>query len=154
MRRDLPKYLSTQVKDTAAVKITSIKDAIAFNKLDSLVRIPYGQALFEGIVADSTGKDELYNIFTGLEKNGRTYFNTVMKTHGLDAILSINNYHAGYAAVAKYPALTVPMGYKNSGEPISLTFIGNRFSEGTLLRMGKSFEDLTKVRKAPEGYMR
>lgn len=154
MRRDLPKYLSTQVKDTAAVNVTSIKDVIAFNKLDSLVRMPYGQALFEGIVTDSTNKDELFKIFTGLEKSGRTYFNEPMKTHGLDAILSINNYHAGYAAVAKYPALTVPMGYKATGEPINLTFIGNRFSEGKLLRIGKSFEDLTKMRKAPEGYTR
>ena len=34
-----------------------------------------------------------------------------------------------YAAVAKYPALTVPMGYKTSGEPIGLTFIGKPFTE-------------------------
>ena len=44
------------------------------------------------------------------------------------------------------------MGYKDSGEPISLTFIGKQFSEATLLRIGKSFEDLTKVRKIPESY--
>jgi amidase len=45
------------------------------------------------------------------------------------------------------------MGYKDSGEPISLTFIGKQFSEANFLRMGKSFEDLTKVRKMPAGYM-
>lgn len=152
MKTDLPDYLDSQVQDKDAVKITSIADAVEFNKQDSLVRIPYGQALFEGILTDSTTAEGLLEIKGTLENNGRLYFNEVMKKHDLDAILSINNYHAGYAAVAKYPALTIPMGYKDSGEPISLTFIGEQFSEGTLLRIGKSFEDLTKVRKMPLEY--
>ncbi len=152
MKNDLPDYIDSQVQDKDAVKITSIADAVAFNKQDSLVRIPYGQALFEGILADSTTAEGLAVIKNTLEENGRLYFNDAMKKHDLNAILSINNYHAGYAAVAKYPALTIPMGYKATGEPISLTFIGKQFSEGSLLRMGKSFEDLTKVRKLPEGY--
>ncbi|MFD2585339.1 amidase family protein [Croceitalea marina] len=152
MKNDLPDYIDSQIQDKDAVKITSIADAVAFNKQDSLVRIPYGQALFEGILADSTTAEGLAEIKNTLEQNGRLYFNDTMKKHDLDAILSINNYHAGYAAVAKYPALTIPMGYKKTGEPISLTFIGKQFSEGSLLRMGKSFEDLTKVRRQPEGY--
>ena len=75
-----------------------------------------------------------------------------MDTYQLDAILSINNYHAGYAAVAKYPCLTVPMGYKKSGEPISLTFIAKPFEEQKLLQLGYAFEKLTRVRKLPENY--
>ncbi|WP_350291261.1 amidase family protein [uncultured Croceitalea sp.] len=152
MRNDLPDYIDAEVQDKGAVKIASIKDAVAFNNQDSLVRIPYGQALFEGILADSTSTEELVEIKERLQTNGRIYFNEAMDKHDLDAILSINNYHAGFAAVAKYPALTIPMGYKVTGEPISLTFIGKQFSEGNLLRMGKAFEDLTKVRKIPQGY--
>ena len=75
-----------------------------------------------------------------------------LKAKELDAILSINNYHAGYAAVAKYPALTVPMGYKPSGEPISLTFIAPAFHESLLLRLGKAFEAVTKARRIPEAF--
>ena len=67
-------------------------------------------------------------------------------------MLSINNFHAGYAAVAKYPALTIPMGYKASGEPISLTFIGKQFSEAHLLRIGKSYEDNFHKRVMPKDY--
>ena len=152
MRNDLPQYIKTEVKDKDVVKIRSIEDAVAFNDQDSLVRIPYGQALFTGILADSTSAEELVEIKSRLEKNGRAYFDTVMDKHNLNAILSINNYHAGFAAVAKYPALTIPMGYKNTGEPISLTFIGKQFSEADLLRMGKGYEDLTKVRHIPQGY--
>ena len=152
MRNDLPAYLKAHVKNKDAVKITSIADAVEFNAADSLVRIPYGQALFEGIVADSTTAEGLREIKTRLEKNGRLFFDAALDKYKLDAVLSINNYHAGFAAVAKYPALTVPMGYKESGEPISLTFIGKQFSEAELLRMGAAFEKATKVRKIPKGY--
>ncbi len=151
MRDDLPKYLST-FTDTSKVEIKSIADAVRFNNVDSLIRIPYGQALFTGILADSTTTDELDAIKLNLEANGRRFFDEAMDKHKLNAVLSINNYHAGYAAVAKYPALTVPMGYKDSGEPVSLTFIGKQFSEAELLRIGRAFEKGSKVRVMPKGY--
>ena len=44
------------------------------------------------------------------------------------------------------------MGYRNSGEPVSLTFIGRPFSERKLLEIGYAFEQLTKVRKMPKNY--
>ena len=48
----------------------------------------------------------------------------------------INNYHAAYSlAVAEYPNLTVPMGYKNTGEPISLIFIGLKPTIGASVRI-------------------
>lgn len=152
MRNDLPKYLEAHVKNRDSVKIGSIADAVTFNASDSLVRIPYGQALFEGILADSTTVEGLEDIKNTLGKNGRIFFDTAMDKYQLDAVLSINNYHAGYAAVAKYPALTVPMGYKPSGEPISLTFIGKPLHELQLLKLGHAFEQATKVRKMPKGY--
>ena len=74
-----------------------------------------------------------------------------MDEYDLDAVLSINNYHAGYAAVAKYPALTVPMGYKETGEPMNLTFIAKPFQEEKLLLLGRAFEQATQVRKIPVG---
>ena len=149
MRNDLPKYIQTQVKNKDAVKIGSIADAVAFNASDSVTRIPYGQSLFEGIIADSTTAEGLENIKSTLENNGRRFFDTALDEHNLDAILSINNYHAGYAAVAKYPALTVPMGYTGAGEPISLTFIAKPFQEDKLLQLGYAFEKLTQVRQLP-----
>ncbi|WP_432279857.1 amidase family protein [Pricia mediterranea] len=152
MRNDLPKYLKTEVKHRDAVKIASVKDAVAFNNADSTVRIPYGQSLFRGILADSTSSEGLAEIKATLEKNGRIFFDTAMNAHNLDAILSINNYHAGYAAVAKYPALTVPMGYKEDGEPIGLTFIAKPFEEDKLLRMAKAFEETSEIRRPPADY--
>jgi amidase len=151
MRNDLANYLKKNT-DSGEVKIRGIADAVTFNSTDSLLHIPYGQALFHGILVDSTSVKGLEEIKQRLENSGRTFFGTVLDTEDLDAVLSINNYYAAYAAVAKYPALTVPMGYKNSGEPISLTFIAKQFKEAELLRLGAAYEKAFKNRKMPMGY--
>jgi len=152
MKNDLPKYIATWVEDKDAVDVVSVEDVVHFNVQDSLVRIPYGQARFDGILADTTSAEGLKKIKKRLRSQGVTYFNTPMAEHGLDAILSINNYDAGAAAVAEYPALTLPMGYRDNGEPVNLTFIAKPFQEGKLYDMGAAFEALTKARKIPVGY--
>ncbi len=152
MKVDLPGYLEKYAEKNNEVKVHSVADVIAFNKVDSIVRIPYGQARFDGIIADTTSLEQLEISKTNLEKETRNYFNSVLDENKLDAILSINNYHAGYAAIAKYPALTVPMGYKTSGEPISLTFISKQFQEVKLLHLGAAFEKASKVRVLPVSY--
>jgi len=106
--------------------------------------------LFDGIVKDSTTLAQLEVVKANLNTEGKKFLKT-LHDKNLDAILSINNYHSGVAAVAKYPTLTVPMGYKKSGEPISLTFIGVPFSETKLLEAGYAFEQLTKG-KMPKNY--
>ena len=107
--------------------------------------------MFEGIVNDKTTLYQLKTIKKNLKDEGEKYLQA-LKDENLDAILSINNYHSGIAAVSFHPTLTVPMGYKKSGEPISLTFIGVPFSERKLLEIGYAFEQLTKVRRMPVNY--
>ncbi|MBT8284727.1 MAG: amidase [Flavobacteriaceae bacterium] len=152
MKEDLPSYIEQNIKNNEAIRVRTVSDIMKYNLQDSLTRIPYGQGRFEAVVSDSTSAEELQTIKKTLEEDTRAFFNTAMDTHDLDAILSINNYHAAYAAAAKYPALTVPMGYKLSGEPISLTFIGRQFEEPKLLRLGAAYEKFSKVRKTPENY--
>lgn len=152
MKNDLPEYLNDNIKNKDVITVHSLEDVVEFNLRDSLLRIPYGQAIFDGILKDSTTLEELEIIKNRLQANGRKFFDTAMNLYDLDAILSINNYHAGYAAVAEYPALTIPMGYKEIGEPISLTFIAKPFHESDLLKLGRAFEVTTKIRKPPLAY--
>jgi amidase len=149
MKHDLPKYLTDN--KIASVSIKNVKDVILFNKQDSLQRAPYGQQLFEGIVKDTTTLAQLEIVKQNLKLDGENYLKA-LKEQNLDAILSINNYHSGIAAVSFHPTLTVPMGYKKSGEPISLTFVGVPFSEDKLLSLGYAYEQLTKARKIPKNY--
>lgn len=150
MKVDLPKYLKNYADKN--ITISSVEEVIKLNLLDSIKRAPYGQQLFEGIVKDSTSLEDFENIKKQLNISGIEFFKTPMDQYRLDAVLSINNVHAGLAAVAKYPCLTVPMGYEKTGEPIGLTFISRPFQEQKLLQLGYAFEQLTKVRKLPENY--
>ncbi len=150
MKYDLPNYLANYADQ--GIQIKTVSDVVKLNLLDTLKRAPYGQQRFEGIVKDSTSEEEFELIKSNLHTSGKIFFDMPMQEFDLDAILSINNYHAGFAAVAKYPCLTVPMGYEDDGEPINLTFISKPFSEQKLLQLGYAFEQLTKARKLPANY--
>ena len=148
MKHDLPKYLKNYSDKN--VKIASVQDVISFNLKDSILRAPYGQQLLDGIVKDETTLEELEVVKNKLKAEGKKYLQAI-ENQNLDAILSIDNFDSGIAAVAKYPTITVPMGYE-AGEPKSLTFIGKPYSEVNLLKLAYAFEQLTKVRKMPKNY--
>jgi len=150
MRIDLPNYLNMYA--SVDVTMRSMKEIVAYNQLDSLVRIPYGQTRFARAAAVDLTPEELIQLRTRLNSEGVRYFETPILEHQLDAILTIDNRGAGYAAAAKYPCLTVPMGYTKKGQPTGLTFIARPFEEDKLLKMGYAFEQATKVRKLPKEY--
>ncbi|MFC5046411.1 amidase family protein [Aquimarina hainanensis] len=150
MKKDLEVYLS--IYGGKDVKIKNVEDVILFNEKDTLIRAPYGQALLKGVVADSASTEELLSIKEKLKTEGRKFFDVLMDANQLDVVLSVNNYHAGFAAVAEYPALTVPMGVTEEGEPKGLTFIGKPFAEKKLLECGYVYEQQSKSRKQPKAY--
>ena len=150
MKRDLPAYFTTS--STYSFSNLDVKQITDFNSSDSLLHMPYNQDRLDGVLVDTTSVKRLNDIKKRLNKNAYSFFNTPMKNHKLDAVLSINNYHAAYAAIAFYPCLTVPMGYSELGEPVSLTFIAPSFGEEKLLSIAAGYEDITKHRKLPKGY--
>ena len=154
MKQDLPNYLRTQIADSIAVQVRSVADVVAFNEEDSLIRMPYGQARLAGILADTTSAETRDEVRSALISAGRAYLGEPWKAHKLDAILSVNNTHASYAAVAKYPALTVPMGYRDTGEPVGLTIIAKPFQIPEMLGIAYAFEQLGPFRHPPQGYER
>ncbi len=152
MKVDLPVYLEKYTSENITVK--NLEEVMAFNKLDSLKRMPYNQGLFDGIMKDTTSEANFVKIKYTLKENGTLFFEKPIKEHNLDAILSINNYHSAYAAVALYPCLTVPMGYKSTGEPIGLTFIAPSFEEKILLQLARAFEKENPLRKIPSVFLK
>jgi amidase len=51
-----------------------------------------------------------------------------------------------------FPAITVPMGYTHGELPAGLTFLGDAFDEGTLIKFAYAYEQATKHRHAPPQY--
>lgn len=149
MKKDLRAYFE---KYGGTPDYNSVRDVLLFNYEDTTARAPYGQSLFEGIVQDTAAAEEFAAIKDTLKRNGKRFFDVPMKKYDLDGIISINNYHAGYAAVAQYPAITVPMGYAENNAPEGLTFFTTPFGEKKLLQWAYAFEKLTHRREPPKNY--
>lgn len=150
MKKDFPAYMANYANPS--IKISKIEDVINFNTNDSVNVMPYGQALFRGIAEDTGDAQFLRRIKDTLKTNGRRFFDEPMKEFQLDGFLSINNYHAGFAAVAEYPALTVPMGYAENGAPKGLTFIAQPKQEKSLLSWAYVYEQTSGKRLSPKNY--
>ena len=148
MRKDLKSYLS--IYGNEKLEVSDISSIIEFNDKDSIVRAPYGQGIFKKIINDTMNKEEFDKLKIRLMNEGNKFFNIPMNEYDLDVVISLNNYHAGYAAVAHNPCLTVPIGLRKSNEPAGITFIGKSFSEQLLYEIGLYFEEGYEGRVPPE----
>lgn len=150
MKIDLPAYINNY--GSKKVSVRTVEDVVQLNRQDSSINIPYGQGRFAGILEVNLSAEELTTLKERLNKEGVRYFESAMTKYNLDAVLSIDNRGAGYAAAAKYPCLTLPMGYTEKGEPRGLTFIGRPFTEDQLLKIAYAYEQMTKLRKPPADF--
>ena len=150
MVRDLAAYLSADA--SAEVTISSVTDLQAFNLMDLDLRAPYGQGLVDMMVELQISDAELEALRSELQSAARERLEKIFSDGQLDVLLSIDNRNAGLAALANFPALTIPMGYEDSGRPIGLTLIAPPFQEQQLIDIAARFEKLSKVRRIPENY--
>ena len=147
MVRDLALYLDRFA--SSAVEITSISELRAFNEGNTDLRAPYGQGLVDMMAELDLSAAELELIRQELQSAARAQLDQLFDESKLDVLLSVNNRHAGIAALANYPALTIPMGYEADGRPIGLTLFAPPFREQDLIDIGAMYEQLSKARKPP-----
>ncbi len=163
-KADLNAYLADLEPDAP---VHTLEDVIAFNGAHAEQEMPYfGQEIFVMAQAKGPLTDPAY--LTALEQNlqlARTLgIDAVMQQFQLDALVMptisppwkidlIAGDHkmggsAQPAALAGYPAITVPAGY-TFGLPVGMTFIGRAFSEPKLIRLAYAFEQATRLRRPP-----
>lgn len=150
MVRDLVSYL--QAWGNSAVSIDSIAALREFNNADSELRAPYGQELIDMMADLQLGDAELAVLRERLQDAASRALDNLFQDNQIQLLLSYNNRNAGLAALANYPALTIPMGYEDDGRPIGLTLIAPSFQEQLLVDVGLQFERLSQARRAPENY--
>jgi amidase len=163
-KHDLNKYLSELGPQA---RFRSLKEIIEFNEKNRSRAMPYfGQELF--LKAEAKGPLTSPDYLKALEKNRR-----LSRTLGIDAVIAkdrldaivaptgspswttdlINGDHftggsSSPAAVAGYPAISVPAGFIH-GLPIGISFFGAAYSEPTLIKLAYAFEQATRHRRAP-----
>jgi len=143
----------------APIPVRSLADVIAFNQANMALEMPlFGQDIFNKSQATKGLSDPGYRKAraTSLRLAGAQGIDRLLKLHKLDALVGptmppawkidavngdqISGGGAGsLAAVAGYPHLTVPMGLVK-GLPVGLSFIGPKWSDALILRLGYAFE--------------
>lgn len=168
MLHDFKADLNAYLAELTETSIHTLSDVIAFNKAHAVDEMPYfGQEVFER--AEATTSLEAPEYLAALEETHRLSqqegIDAVMDAHQLDALVMptgspswcidlVNGDHytgssSQPAAMAGYPAVSVPAGYVYD-LPVGITFMGRAFSEPTLIKLAYAFEQATKARRVPQ----
>ncbi len=160
-RHDLEAYLATREGGPA-----SFAELIEFNKVDSLELSRFPQDHLENAAAAPPLTDEEYREHRATATDlARRSIDETLAEHRLDAIVAVTNgpaWQISYepnsdrdvvgsssaAAVAGYPAVTVPAGFVGP-LPVGMSFFGARFADARMLALAAAFEQATKARRAP-----
>ncbi|MCU0460585.1 MAG: amidase [Bacteroidales bacterium] len=147
--------------------VKTIKDLIEFNKKDTVELRYFDQKIL--IDAEKKGDLNSPEYLIAIEKCRKATrdegIDKMMNAAGLDAIILptgspawktdlLNGDHyvggsSSLAAIAGYPAITIPMGFIDD-LPVGITFVGRAWSEPLLIEVAYSYEQATQYRKAPE----
>jgi amidase len=146
--------------------VKSLAEVIAFNDAHAKEEMPtFGQELLLQAVKKGPLTDAAYRKALAKCRRQSQTIDAIMAKHRLDAVLAPTGGPAWLidpvngdaftgssttpAAVAGYPAITVPAGDVR-GLPLGVTFMGKPWSEATLLRLAYAFEQITKARRPPD----
>ncbi|GAB3997283.1 amidase [Nocardioides marmoraquaticus] len=162
--------IADYLRTTAPRFPKSLADLIAFNEANARRELRwFGQETFESAQRRGPLSDPDYRAARErATTTGQRAIDETVAAHDLDAILAptnspawptdlVNGDHfllgsSTPAAVAGYPNLTVPAGYVE-GLPVGMSLFGPRWSEPTLLALGRAWERATDVRRPPR-YLR
>jgi len=130
--------------------VVSLAEVIAFNTRDPAARAPFGQDTLAGAQESATTQAAHAKVLERSRARARRFIDGLLDEHGLDALAALGNpFYVPYCA-AGHPALAVPAGYRASGEPVGLTFVGRFLDEPKLIAAAFAFEALARARRAPE----
>jgi amidase len=145
LRRGVDAFLAT-----TRAPVRSLAEVIAFNAKDPETRAPFGQDLLIGAEESRTTETEHRERGGRSTERNRRRIDGMLADHDLDMLVAIGvPFYVNYPA-AGYPAVSVPAGYRASGEPVGLAFIGGLFEERALIRAAFAFEQRVRARRAPE----
>jgi len=130
--------------------VSSLAQVIAFNAEDPETRAPFGQDLLIGAQDSRTTDAECQERRTRSTARARKRIDGMLADHDLDMLVAIGTPFCVNYPAAGYPAVSVPAGYRPSGEPVGLAFIGGFLEEHTLIRAAFAFEQSARARREPE----
>ena len=158
VRHDMMSYLAAR-----DLGVTNPEELIAYNAAEPERRIPFGQPLLENMASASAGidADAYAEMAVTLTQAAESALEAAFAGVEAEVLVSFENLHSQFYATAGYPAITVPLGRRQSGGtaavlgledqrmPAGITLIGKRGEDGKLLAYAFAFEQASHLRLDP-----
>jgi len=125
---------------------SSLAAIIAHNEADPANRAPYGQGHLQAAQYSTLTAAEYVMLATRNQTVTAKGLAQVFADYKLDALLADSQFYAA----AGFPALSIPAGYTEEGQPVGVTLIGNFLGEPQLLTLGYAYEQATRARREPD----
>ncbi len=126
--------------------VAALIDVVSFNNADPANRIPYGQRHLEAAQRSDSPSAAYTTLRETHQTTARSGLDKVFADAGIDVLIANTQAYAP----AGYPAMTVPIGFVETGEPLGVTLIGKALSEPDLLAVGYAIEQATHARQSPD----
>src|SRR5215471_1964269 len=151
-KRDLNTYLSRLPADAP---MKSLADIIAYNNAHAQIALKFGQTQAVASQAIDLSPDSADTAKYLADRaqdlaDSRDRIDAVMQANNVTALLFANAGSAGIGAKAGYPSITVPAGYQSTTRrPFNIAFLGQAWSEPTLISYAFAYEQATNLRQPP-----
>ncbi len=125
---------------------SSLAEIIAANEEDLQNRAPYGQDYLAQSEATEVSEADFREQMNGLRQRAQAVINGILESNDVDALLG-----AQYAyPAAGFPAISIPMGYGETGQPVPLVLVGGYLSEPQLIQIAYALEQASQARVSPD----
>ncbi|WP_170318252.1 amidase family protein [Paenibacillus thalictri] len=131
--------------------VKTLRDIITFNQQHHEKTLKYGQTLLlqaeyetSGTLTESKYIQDRLRDWRASREEG---IDRLLAEHKLDAIFCPGVTDS--PAVAGYPAIIVPAGFRQDGLPFGAAFTASAYSEPALLRFAYAFEQASRARRPP-----
>ena len=127
----------------------SLADIVAINATDPERYIPLGQARLEEAAQCERSPAEVTALADEIVSSAQRYLDDLFAANEVDALVTLDDTYSLEYGLARYPAITVPRGGHDELSPTSLTFVGTRGSDATLIGYAYAFEQTGPYRIEP-----
>jgi len=140
---DLNRFLS---RLGAAAPYSSLEAIIAADDEDLANRAPYGHSYMTSSQETETTDEQYQQLAGETRETTAAQINDLLQTYAIDAFVGGGlPYNA-----AGFPAITLPRGYDETGQPIGMVLSGGYLSEPVLIQLAYAIEQANPVRVIPD----
>ncbi|TDV47859.1 amidase family protein [Actinophytocola oryzae] len=151
-KRDLNEYLA---RLPAGAPVRTLAEVISHNEANAAATLKYGQARALTAQAMDLSPDSADTARHAADRakdlvDSRDRVDAVLDRHDLTALLFTGSGSASLGALAGYPSITVPAGYRTTNRhPFGITLLGQAWTEPTLIGYAYAYEQASGLRQPP-----